>query len=180
MSQTLLYLVCLSVLVIGWCGSQKTDTTTLTPLPRDTQNLNEVSPDTEERVGSVVESESDNDILTDDPTITTTLTNPGTYAQGDQSTIDTLTNEAKKVILFFYANRCPTCQALDKDIQLNANKIPTDVAIVKVDYDTQEQLKLKYDIKSQNTIVYLDNTQKALASKAGGIIALDEVIKNMP
>lgn len=188
MQKILIACLFVSSFILAGCGSEKTDTTVLTPLPSGANEaLNEVIPDTQERVGVVVE-DGQNDTEGQDDVVTSSwesiddsiVGNPGVYVQGSESDIDSLINQGKKVILFFYADRCPTCQALDKDIQLNANKIPSEVAIIKLDYDKEESLKLTYDVKSQNTIIYLDKYKKSVATKAWGIIALDEVTKNMP
>jgi thioredoxin-like negative regulator of GroEL len=112
--------------------------------------------------------EEENDI--EDTTIltgTTVSNTPGIYIDGNTSTIDTFINQGKKVIAYFHADRCPTCQALEKDIQLHINNIPSDIAIVKFNYDKEEELKIKYKVQAQNTIVYLAKDKTELASKVG-------------
>jgi thiol-disulfide isomerase/thioredoxin len=64
--------------------------------------------------------------------------------------------EKGKVVLFFKASWCPSCQALDKDINANLSKLPADVLILKVDYDNSSELKKKYSVLGQHTLVQVD------------------------
>ena len=60
------------------------------------------------------------------------------------------------VVLFFRANWCPTCRSLDADIKTNMKNIPEDLTILDVDYDTSTELKKKYGITYQHTLVQVD------------------------
>ena len=79
----------------------------------------------------------------------------------------TRANEGK-VVLFFKANWCPTCNALDKDILKNLNKIPEDVTILKIDYDTAIDLKKKYEVVTQHTMVQVDAQGNEITKWVGG------------
>ncbi len=57
-------------------------------------------------------------------------------------------------ILFFHAPWCPQCRALDADIQL-AN-LPDSTTIFKVDYDSNQDLRKKYGVTLQTTLVKVD------------------------
>lgn len=61
----------------------------------------------------------------------------------------------KKVVLFFAADRCPSCVSADKAF---SQEIATDknLAIFKVDYDKETTLKQQYSITSQHTFVQVD------------------------
>ncbi len=65
--------------------------------------------------------------------------------------------DGKKVVLFFHASRCPICRRLDKDIKDQLDQIPNDVQILKVNYDTENDLIQKYGVKIQHTLVSLDS-----------------------
>lgn len=85
MSKFFISSLCFAVLLIAGCGSKKTDTTTLTPLASGAatyEALNEVLPATEDRVGTVVESEDDI-VGTGDSTddLAAVSTNPGIYVE---------------------------------------------------------------------------------------------------
>lgn len=59
-------------------------------------------------------------------------------------------------LLFFHAPWCPQCRALDADIV--ARGVPAGVTILKVDYDSSQDLRQKYDVTLQTTIVEVDES----------------------
>ena len=61
--------------------------------------------------------------------------------------------EAGDVVLFFHASWCPSCRGLNADIEENMSAIPEGVTILKVDYDTESELKAKYGVTNQHTLV---------------------------
>lgn len=58
-------------------------------------------------------------------------------------------------LLFFHASWCPQCRALDKDI--TSASIPDDVTVIKVDYDSHQDLRQKYGVTIQTTVVRVDD-----------------------
>lgn len=64
--------------------------------------------------------------------------------------------DGKKVALFFHASRCPSCRSLDKDINASLDELPENTVVFKIDYDTSSELKKKYAVTSQHTIVTID------------------------
>ncbi len=75
------------------------------------------------------------------------------YREYNDTIIGTLTGS--RILLFFHADWCPTCQNFEKQI-LKAT-LPEDVVILKVNYDTETELKQKYSILSQSTFVQIDS-----------------------
>lgn len=77
-------------------------------------------------------------------------------------------------VLYFYANWCPTCRPTDKNLSENANKIPEDVTVLRVNYndsDTDQEekdLAKKYGIAYQHTFVQIDGQGKQVAAWNGG------------
>lgn len=61
-----------------------------------------------------------------------------------------------KVVLFFKASWCPSCKALDKDIREHLKDIPENITILEVDYDKYTDLKKKYGVVMQHTLVQVD------------------------
>jgi len=59
-------------------------------------------------------------------------------------------------LLFFHAPWCPQCRALEADIVDNG--LPEDVTVVKVDYDSRQDLKQKYGVTLQTTVVRVDDS----------------------
>lgn len=84
-----------------------------------------------------------------------------------------------KVILFFHATWCPSCKGLDTDIKNNVGNIPNDTLILKVDYDSNPDLKSKYKVTSQHTLVQVNQNGDLLKTSPGlyQLNTLDSVIK---
>jgi thiol-disulfide isomerase/thioredoxin len=64
--------------------------------------------------------------------------------------------ESGDVVLFFHAAWCPSCRSLSKNIEENMTAIPDGVSILKVDYDKESDLKKKYEVTNQHTLVQVD------------------------
>ncbi len=58
-------------------------------------------------------------------------------------------------ILFFHASWCPQCRQLEESIVTGT--VPPGVTIFKVDYDTNQQLRQKYGVTIQTTLVKVDD-----------------------
>ncbi len=65
-------------------------------------------------------------------------------------------------ILYFHATWCPQCRQLD-DSLTNAT-VPDGVTIFKVDYDTNQSLRQKYDVTLQTTLVEVDGNEEKIKS----------------
>lgn len=81
-----------------------------------------------------------------------------------------------KVVLFFRATWCPTCRALDKDIRANLEQIPEGTLILDVDYDKYNDLKKKYGVTYQHTLVQVDEDGASI-KKWSGSSTLSELVK---
>lgn len=79
-------------------------------------------------------------------------------------------------VLYFYANWCPICKPADADFKANSSKIPTDVTVIRVNYndsDTDQEekdLAKKYGIIYQHTFVQVDANGKEITKWNGGAI----------
>lgn len=76
----------------------------------------------------------------------------GTYTDYQENSIAS-TGGTK--ILFFHAQWCPQCRQLEASIK--AGNIPADVTILKVDYDHAQELRQKYGVTLQTTLVKVDD-----------------------
>jgi len=85
-------------------------------------------------------------------------------------------SETENTVLFFHANWCPSCRALDKG--LLEDTIPENLTILKVDYDTQTELRKKYGIVSQHTLVQVDNEGNEIKKWLGGN-GVDDILERM-
>lgn len=81
-----------------------------------------------------------------------TDTAAGAYVDYSSSVIASTTGTK---ILFFHAPWCPQCRALDADIKKSA--LPSGVTIIKTDYDSNQQLRKKYGVTIQTTLIRVDD-----------------------
>lgn len=84
--------------------------------------------------------------------------------------------ETGDVILFFHADWCPSCRALENDINANLSSIPDGVSIQKIDYDTATDLKKKYGVVRQHTLVQVDESGNLIKTLTGLTNTLDQVV----
>jgi len=70
------------------------------------------------------------------------------------------------VALLFHADWCPTCRVQEKVVQSLATEKGLDLTILKVNYDTEKDLKRRFRINSQSSLVVLRG-QKETARLVG-------------
>jgi len=106
--------------------------------------------------------EDTNTAINTNPTVATKIENTATLVAprtGSYEAYDSSKLAYAKdgdVVLFFNASWCPTCRALDKDIKQNISSIPSGVTILNVNYDNSTDLKKKYGVTYQHTLVQVD------------------------
>ena len=108
----------------------------------------------EKKDGAMMEKEGD------------AMMSKGSYEMYDASKL-AMANDGK-VVLFFKASWCPTCRALDADIKANLGAIPGGVTILEVDYDKSGDLKQKYGVTMQHTLVQVDAQGNQIMKWSGG------------
>jgi thiol-disulfide isomerase/thioredoxin len=79
--------------------------------------------------------------------------NPGQYIEYSESN---LANAKGQKILFFHAPWCPQCRSIEKTILEDKNSIPSGITILKVDYDSHQELRQKYGVTIQTTFVKIN------------------------
>ena len=84
---------------------------------------------------------------------------------------------AKTPILFFYASWCSTCRSLVREIQDRSAEFPDHVAILKVSYDDEKELRRRYQVTRQHTIIILDEDLNATQTLVGGNV--DDILDLM-
>ena len=87
--------------------------------------------------------------------------------------------ETGDVILFFHADWCPSCRALEDDINANVSQIPDGVHILKLDFDTETELKQRYGIVRQHTLVQVDANGGEIQKLTGLTNTLDQVLNQL-
>ncbi|WP_286309313.1 thioredoxin family protein [Agromyces mangrovi Wang et al. 2018] len=78
---------------------------------------------------------------------------PGAYVDYSPATLEAAEGEK---VLFFHATWCPQCRALEADIQ--GAGVPDGVTVLKVDYDSNQDLRAKYGVTLQTTLVHVDDS----------------------
>ena len=76
--------------------------------------------------------------------------------------------ETGDVVIFFHATWCPSCKALNGDIEKNLSAIPAGVTILKADYDKETEMKKKYGVTTQHTLVQVDKDGNLIKKWSGG------------
>lgn len=76
--------------------------------------------------------------------------------------------ETGDVVLFFHASWCPSCRGLNGSIESNLKSIPLGVTILKTDYDKETELKKKYGVTYQHTLVQVDKDGNMIKKWSGG------------
>lgn len=76
--------------------------------------------------------------------------------------------ETGDVVLFFHASWCPSCRGLNSSIESNLKSIPLGVTILKTDYDKETELKKKYGVTYQHTLVQVDKDGNMIKKWSGG------------
>lgn len=76
--------------------------------------------------------------------------------------------ESGTVVLAFFADWCPSCRALKQSIASQADEIPAGLTILELDYDEETELKQKYGVRTQHTLVEVDANGEAIQTWRGG------------
>lgn len=69
-------------------------------------------------------------------------------------TDDAIAHAEGRVLLFFHASWCPQCRSIESDIL--ADGVPAGVTIIKIDYDSRQDLRQQYGVTLQTTFVEVD------------------------
>jgi len=110
---------------------------------------------------SMMKDDAQKDSMSDD-----SMMKAGEYRDYDPSLLSRA--DSGKVVLFFHASWCPTCKVLNSALNASLSDIPEDVTILKVDYDSSTELKKKYGITYQHTLVQVDSRGNQLTKWNGG------------
>lgn len=109
--------------------------------------LMQESPDTQTQ--TVVTNDTKTQTNPEPPTTGQTV---GSYTEYSAEKV-AATSDTK--ILFFHAPWCPQCRALETSIE--AGPIPNGVTIFKVDYDSNQDLRQRYGVTIQTSLVHVDD-----------------------
>jgi thioredoxin 1 len=91
---------------------------------------------------------------------------PSRYVQYDEVAFNAAAGQTR--VYFFHAGWCPSCRALERDINANLDRIPADVVLFKTDYDSNTALKRRYGVTYQHTLVVVDAEGELVSKWTGG------------
>lgn len=103
-----------------------------------------------------------------DPQENTTEPTGATYVTYSEQALVQAHANGKRPILFFHASWCPTCKALNDELNEKISTLPTDIVIFKTDYDTYTELKQKHGVTIQHTLVQVDMQGNEVSKWVGG------------
>jgi thiol:disulfide interchange protein len=87
--------------------------------------------------------------------------------------------EKGRAVIFFAASWCPMCQEAEKDFKAHFDKVPSDVTILKTDYDTATELKARYHITMQDTFVQVDKEGNEITKWNSGGEGIKTLLANL-
>lgn len=112
-----------------------------------------------------------------DPATETTSGGAGAYILLSEYQASKNSYSESKVVLFFNATWCSTCEKARSNIEADLSAIPADLAIVLVDFDSETDLKRQYGVTVQHTFVQIDVDGNELA-KWSGSLTPQEITEN--
>ncbi|MGL5849412.1 MAG: thioredoxin family protein [Phycicoccus sp.] len=146
------------VLVVGACGTNDADSGTAAEAPPSTSAGAPATPSataTPSGAGG-----------------TSSTPKAGAYLTKAEYESQMAAREGTKVVLFFHAPWCPDCRATEKAI--DADGVPDGLTVVKVDFDSETDLRKEYGITQQHTFVQVgadgDERAKWTGSESGAAI----------
>lgn len=88
---------------------------------------------------------------------------PGRYVDYATYQADPSAYVGGRVVLFFHASWCPNCRRTDENLTADAASIPAGLTVVKVDFDTETDLRKTYGVTQQHTFVAVgpDGSERA-------------------
>ena len=79
----------------------------------------------------------------------------------------------------YLAPWCPSCRGLEADIEANLSAIPDGLSLQKVDYDSATELKKKYGVVRQHTLVQVDAAGNMIKTLTGVSSTLSQIVSQL-
>jgi len=157
------------VIVVAGVGIYSLSTSKTDMVKNNTMTQKEGSTsDQEKDTSDIMQKEDDVMIKKDDSDVVAngnTMMKAGSYEAYSPEKIARA--EMGDVVLFFHASWCPSCRGLNADIEKNISSIPEGLSILKVDYDKELELKKKYGVTYQHTLVQVDKDGNLIKKWSG-------------
>ena len=89
-------------------------------------------------------------------------------------------DSGKMTLVFFHAPWCPVCKAQEPKVLAHLNGDAKDVVALKVDYDTNMELRKEMNVVKQSTLIlYSGNKEVARLSYKSDDASIDELFKHV-
>ncbi len=153
------------VLIVAWCTKTVVQPTEELPT-KDAMIQEELSIDTMEKDPVPTEIQDDTQAVQEvAPEVA--MMKAGEYEEYSEWWVQSALADGKKVAIFFHASRCPSCRSLDEDINASIDALPENTVVFKIDYDTSSDLKKKYGVTTQHTVVTVDANMNMIEKNTG-------------
>lgn len=133
-----------------------------------------VSCSTTESVDNSQQVESE--VVGDSSTNQNTDSSRGNYVSYQNYEQEVKKYKDSRVVMFFNAAWCSTCKIARDNFESSLDQIPSDLTIVVVDFDNSDDLRKKYGITVQHTLVQIDANGESL-KKWSGSTTIDQIVK---
>jgi thiol-disulfide isomerase/thioredoxin len=89
-------------------------------------------------------------------------------------------DQGKMTLVFFHAPWCPVCKAQEPKVLAHLNRDAKDVVALKVDYDTNLDLRRQMNVQKQSTLIlYSGATEIARLSYKSDDASIDELFSHV-
>ena len=89
-------------------------------------------------------------------------------------------DSGKMTLVFFHAPWCPVCKAQEPKVLAHLNGDAKDVVALKVDYDTNMELRKEMNVVKQSTLIlYSGNKEVARLSYKSDDASIDDLFKHV-
>jgi thiol-disulfide isomerase/thioredoxin len=92
----------------------------------------------------------------------------------------TAADQGKMTLVFFHAPWCPVCKAQEPKVLAHLNSDARDVVALKVDYDTNLDLRKEMHVEKQSTLILYSGTREvARLSYKSDDASIDELFSHV-
>jgi len=152
-------------------ASTETDVAALETVSQtETMDTEPMEADTE----TPMETDTMNDTGSPASSNETTTAQSGTYTAYTETAL--AMSDTEHTVVFFHADWCPTCRATDAALQAELDAIPSNLTILKADYDTETDLRAEYGVTLQHSFALINSDGELVrtwngSSDLGDIVA---------